>query len=275
LKSNHRGLHGTQHGSPAAPVLVTAEAVSQTLTVTTDSAGLTSSVASSTGTTWTYRYDTEHRMVSACRAASCASSGFDRVDYGYDGAGHRTRITTTTAAGGVTRLGVAYAGDIPAQDRVDGTVTRTYVADDTGRIVRFCDPDCTGSNRVEGRYPRAEVEICVYGQHSPPQLRDRVDEWAAGDLRTGGTAFPEPGWRLVARAPINGEIAEKARSLVDLVDSSVPGFAARPANVRAVLSCAIYLDCTGRTPSLQFGSELLIDIARLRLELDFDLYVVP
>lgn len=31
---------------------------------------------------------------------------------------------------------------------MDGTVTRTYVADDTGRIVRFCDPDCTGANPV-------------------------------------------------------------------------------------------------------------------------------
>jgi RHS repeat-associated protein len=135
-----------QAPQPSSPLLMTAQAVSQTLSVSTDSAGLTTSVASSLGVTWSYRYDTENRMVSACRAASCSGTGFDRVDYGYDGAGHRTRITTTTAGGAVTVLDIAYAGDIPAQEKTNGAVTRTYVADDTGRIVRFCDPDCTGSN---------------------------------------------------------------------------------------------------------------------------------
>jgi len=59
----------------------------------------------------------------------------------------RTQIRTT-AAGVVTTLDIAYDGDAPAQEKTNAVVSRTYVTDESGRIVRFCDPDCTAGNPV-------------------------------------------------------------------------------------------------------------------------------
>jgi len=52
----------------------------------------------------------------------------------------------TTAGGTVTTTDLTYSGDGPAQEITNGVVTRTYLTDEAGTIVRFCDPDCTGSN---------------------------------------------------------------------------------------------------------------------------------
>jgi RHS repeat-associated protein len=136
----------------AAPILVSTQA----LTVTADSAGLTTRVTGG-ASDWAYLYDAEGRLTSACRSTSCSGTGLDRADYAYDGVGHRTRITTTLA--GVTSVrNIAYSGDAPAQETDGaGAVLRTYVTDETGRITRFCDPDCTGS------HPQYLVAWCAHG----------------------------------------------------------------------------------------------------------------
>ncbi len=61
--------------------------------VTYDSAGRTKSWNG-----WTFAYDADGRLVSACKSATCAA-GFDKVTFAYDGEGHRTQIQTTSAAG--------------------------------------------------------------------------------------------------------------------------------------------------------------------------------
>ena len=91
---------------------------------------------------WAYEYDPDGRLASACHAASCTGSGFDRLDFSYDGDGRRTKILATSAGVGVTTTDLTYSGDAPAQEITNGTVTRTYVTDEGGTIVRFCDPDC-------------------------------------------------------------------------------------------------------------------------------------
>ncbi len=191
--SRHTTYTYVRAAQPAAPVLLAAQAAGQALTVTTDSAGLVTSVASTLGTTWSYRYDTEGRMVSACRAASCSGTGFERVDYGFDGAGHRTRITTTTAAGAVTTLDIAYAGDTPAQEKTNGTVSRTYVADEAGRIVRFCDPDCTGSS---------PVYLVAYNAHGDALSIGRLDP-ATGGVEVANR-FGYATWGTPATTTANG-----------------------------------------------------------------------
>ncbi len=99
------------------------------------------------GVSWTFAYDADGRMTSACAGTTCSGSGFDRVDWLYDGEGHRTRITETASGGAVTVTDLRYQGDAVVQESVGGSVTRTYALDDAGRIVEVCDPDC-GSGTV-------------------------------------------------------------------------------------------------------------------------------
>lgn len=109
-------------------------------TVTYDAAGRSATITDN-GVTWTYAYDADGRLASACKATTCSGS-IDRVDYLYDGSGHRIQIKETTAAGAVTTTDFRYQGDAVVQELVNGTVSRTYATDDAGRIVQVCDPDC-------------------------------------------------------------------------------------------------------------------------------------
>ncbi|TAL13723.1 MAG: hypothetical protein EPO00_00035, partial [Chloroflexota bacterium] len=59
-------------------------------TITYDTTGRTSAWTDA-GITWAYTYDSAGRLTSACRAASCSGTGFDRLDFTYDGEGHRTK----------------------------------------------------------------------------------------------------------------------------------------------------------------------------------------
>lgn len=102
--------------------------------VTYDSAGRT---ATSAG--WTFAYDAESRLVSACRSATCAA-GFDKVDFAYDGEGHRIQVKETAAAGGVTTRDFRYQGDAIVEELTNGTVTRDYVVDSAGRTVKVSVP---------------------------------------------------------------------------------------------------------------------------------------
>ncbi len=90
-----------------------------------DTAGRTSSYSG-----WTFAYDSAGRMTSACQSPTCAA-GFDRVEFAYDGEGHRTRITETSAAGAVTTTDFRYQGDAVVQE-VSGSITRDFVLDDQG-----------------------------------------------------------------------------------------------------------------------------------------------
>ena len=59
---------------------------------------------------WTFAYDPDGRMLSACKSATCAA-GFDKVEFVYDGEGNRTQIKTTTAAGAVATRDFRYQDD--------------------------------------------------------------------------------------------------------------------------------------------------------------------
>jgi RHS repeat-associated protein len=99
--------------------------------VTSDDAGRISGYAS-----WTYLYDAEARLVSACEDADCVGSGFDRVDFTYDGEGHRTGITETPAVGSPVETVFRYQGDAVVGVEVDGTPHHEYVTDPAGTIVK-------------------------------------------------------------------------------------------------------------------------------------------
>lgn len=93
---------------------------------------------------WYLTYDGEGRLASACKVSGCATG--DVVTMRYDAQGHRVELVTRPNGGSATTTTFRYQGDAIAQELVGGTVTRTYVTDEAGAVVKFCDPDCTGSN---------------------------------------------------------------------------------------------------------------------------------
>ena len=100
-------------------------------TVAHDSAGRLTQLTDG-GTTWTYEYDSEGRLVKACNASSCAATPA-RVEFTYDGEGHRTRIVATTAGGTATTTDIRYQGDRVAAE-VTGAITRDFTTDEAGVI---------------------------------------------------------------------------------------------------------------------------------------------
>jgi RHS repeat-associated protein len=93
---------------------------------------------------WYLTYEGEGRLASACKVSGCATG--DKVTMRYDAEGRRVELVTRPSGGSDTTTTFRYQGDAIAQELVAGTVTRTYVTDDGGAVVKFCDPDCSGSN---------------------------------------------------------------------------------------------------------------------------------
>lgn len=88
---------------------------------------------------WTFAYDAEGRITSACKSPTCAS-GSDHVGFTYDADGHRTTITATAASGTVTSTEFRYQGDAVAEERVNGTAVRRFVTDEAGSITKLIVP---------------------------------------------------------------------------------------------------------------------------------------
>jgi RHS repeat-associated protein len=96
---------------------------------------------------WSLTYDGEGRLASACKVAGCATG--DMVTMRYDADGRRVELVTRPNGGSATTTTFRYQGDALAQELTGTgtpTVVRTYVTDESGAIVKFCDPDCGGSN---------------------------------------------------------------------------------------------------------------------------------
>ncbi len=89
---------------------------------------------------WTLTYDGEGRLASACKVSGCASG--DMVTMRYDGEGRRVELVTRPSGGSTTTTTFRYQGSAISQELTNGTVSREYVTDDDGRIVKVCDPSC-------------------------------------------------------------------------------------------------------------------------------------
>ncbi|MDH4178827.1 MAG: hypothetical protein OEV72_14760, partial [Thermoleophilia bacterium] len=112
---------------------------SPSCTVSYDSAGRTATLTDN-GISWTYEYDAAGRLVTACKATACGGS-VDTVAFSYDGEGHRTKIVATPAAGTpVTTTEFRHHGDAVVAEVVNGTLTREFVTNDAGMIVKVVVP---------------------------------------------------------------------------------------------------------------------------------------
>lgn len=88
---------------------------------------------------WTFGYDAEARLVTACKSPTCAS-GSDKLEFTYDGEGHRTKIVATAANSTVTASEFRYQGDAVVEERVNGTVVRRFVTNESGAISKLIVP---------------------------------------------------------------------------------------------------------------------------------------
>lgn len=88
---------------------------------------------------WTFAYDAESRLVSACKSLTCAP-GYDKVTFAYDGEGHRTRITTMSAGGSTSTTEFRYQGNAVVEEKVSGTVVQRFVTDESGTISKLIVP---------------------------------------------------------------------------------------------------------------------------------------
>lgn len=91
---------------------------------------------------WTYYYDSDSRLVRTCHASTCTGA-IDKIEFTYDGQGHRTQIKTTSSSGVVSTTDFAYQGDAIVAERLtdpahsSGAVVRTYVVDPSGSVVKM------------------------------------------------------------------------------------------------------------------------------------------
>lgn len=86
---------------------------------------------------WIYSYDSEGRLIEVCDLG-CTDAA-TKVDFTYDGEGHRTRIVTA-AGGSSSTTDFRYQGDSIVEEKTDGVVTRTYVVDSSGSVVKVVVP---------------------------------------------------------------------------------------------------------------------------------------
>lgn len=88
---------------------------------------------------WWFSYDGEGRLTTACSASGCTTSS-NRILFTYDGEGRRTQIKTTPANGTAIDLDFRYQGSSIVEELTDDVVTRQYLVDETGAIVKLIIP---------------------------------------------------------------------------------------------------------------------------------------
>jgi RHS repeat-associated protein len=104
-------------------------------TVLYDPAGRMLEIPDGTGSGWrAMAYDGEGRLTELCDWV--CSSGSDRLYFTYDAEGRRTRIATA-AGGSSSTTELRYLGSAISQEWVDGVLTRQYVTDPDGTVVKL------------------------------------------------------------------------------------------------------------------------------------------
>ena len=93
---------------------------------------------------WTFTYDGEGRLASSCKVAGCATN--DKVTMRYDGEGRRIELVVRPNGGSATTTTFRYQGETIVQELTDtgggASVTREYLTNEQGAIVKVCDPSC-------------------------------------------------------------------------------------------------------------------------------------
>ena len=99
---------------------------------------------------WTFIYDGDGRLATACKVAGCVTG--DKVSMRYDGEGRRVELVVRPNGGSATTTTFRYQGETVAQELTDtgsgSIVTREYVGDEQGAIVKICDPNCASPTKT-------------------------------------------------------------------------------------------------------------------------------
>jgi RHS repeat-associated protein len=154
-------------------------------TISYDAAGRTA-----TWNGWYLAYDGEGRLASACKASGCPGTA-DQVTMTYDGEGHRTSLTVKPANQAATTTTFRYQGDAVVEESVGGTVTRRYVVDEGGTIVKLVIP---AGQANSGEY------LVTWNGHGDATGLWRVD---AGGALTLANSYAYDTWGRPTTAPHN------------------------------------------------------------------------
>jgi RHS repeat-associated protein len=155
-------------------------------TVAYDAAGRTSQWNG-----WFLSYDGEGRLTSACKASGCPTTA-DQVSMTYDGEGHRTSLTVRAANQVALTTQFRYQGDSIVEESVAGAVTRRYVVDEAGAVVKVVIP--TGQAQA-GEY------LVIWNGHGDATALWRID---ASGLLTLANSFTYDPWGTPTVAIHNG-----------------------------------------------------------------------
>ena len=135
--------------------------------------------------------------MSACRSPTCAA-GFDKVEFAYDGEGHRTQLKTTSSAGATSTTDFRYQGDAIVEERLTdaahptGAVVRSYVVDAAGAVVKLVVP---------AGEPDAGTYLVTWNGHGDALNLDRLN---ADGTVTLANSFSYSSWGAPTTATHNG-----------------------------------------------------------------------
>jgi YD repeat-containing protein len=95
-------------------------------------------IADGAGNGWrAIAYDAEGRLIELCDWT--CGSGSTRLYFTYDGDGRRTKVVTNSG-GSSTTTEFRYLGGTISEEWVDGVLTRQYVTDPNGAVVKLIIP---------------------------------------------------------------------------------------------------------------------------------------
>jgi RHS repeat-associated protein len=149
-----------------------------------DSAGRTAQDDS-----WIYTYDSQGRLIEVCDLVCTGTS--TKVDFTYDGEGHRTAITTSIGGSSSTTT-FRYQGDAIVEEATDGIVTRSYVVDDAGAVMKVIVP----SGQTD-----AGTYLVTWNGHGDAVSLNRLN--ADGTL-TLANAYTYSSWGMPTTTTANG-----------------------------------------------------------------------
>ena len=160
--------------------------------MTYDTAGRTASYNG-----WVYVYDAEGRMTSARKSTSCSGS-IDKVLFTYDGEATGPRSRSSPRQRPTTTRDFIYQGDAIVQEKTNGTLSREYIDDEQGSIIKFCDPNCSSPTTTylvtwngHGDALGAVADRSLDGRPDVVEV-NTYSSWHTDDDRRGWLQRPRP-----------------------------------------------------------------------------------
>ena len=129
-----------------------------------------------------------------------------------------------------------------------------------------------------------QLDLVIYGfDVDPDQITSFLAiqpsvTWRKGD-RIGTSALKRKhnGWSLSSGLNKTDDFDQHLNAIIRTIEPSIGKFSSLPAAVEVELSCAVSLreDSPESLPAIYFQAQAVSVLAKLKAEIDFDLYLLP